>query len=224
MRVVLTSLFCLMSMHVAVAQTTAPSAASVPPPIAAPAPAETPPALPLVEKSNEIAGAKLIEALRNGGYVLYMRHAAQIPPKSMECESVNLTPVGIEQARKVGAALRDLKIPIGRLLTSEPCRNIDTAKFLELGKYEITQDLNPGGMPQGFNPGPPRMRQLATPPAAGSNTLLVSHLHGSKDKTEWMHLELAEIIVYRPDGKGAATPVARVRVEAWEELKKAAQP
>lgn len=189
----------------------------------APAPVEKPVVLPIVEKAEEIAGAKLVEALRKGGYVLYMRHAEQIPPKSTECEPVNLTPAGQDQARKVGAALRELNIPIAPLLTSEPCRNLDTAKFLGLGKYEINQALNPGGMPQGFNPGPPRTRLLATPPPAGSNALLVSHVHGSRDKSEWMHLELAEIIVYRPDGKGAATPVARVRVEGWEELKRAVQ-
>jgi hypothetical protein len=199
--------------------------APVPAPSAAePAPAEKPPAIPVVEKANEIAGARLVEELRKGGYVLYMRHAAQIPPKSDVCDALNLTPVGEEQARKVGAALRDLKIPISRLLTSEPCRNVDTARLLDLGKYEITKDLNPGGLPPGFNPGPPRMQQLAAVPPAGGNALLISHIHGSKDKSEWMHLELAEIIVYRPDGKGATKPVARVRVEGWEELKKVAQP
>jgi hypothetical protein len=220
MRVIIASMLLSMSVPSVWAQT-APPATPAP---ADPAPVEKPVVLPVVERANEIAGAKLVEALRKGGYVLYMRHAEQIPPKSTECEPVNLTPVGAEQARKVGAALRELKIPIGPLLTSEPCRNLDTAKLLGLGKYEINQGLNPGGMPQGFNPGPPRTRLLATLPPAGSNALLVSHVHGSRDKSEWMHLELAEIIVYRPDGKGASTPVARVRVEGWEELKKVVQP
>ena len=54
-------------------------------------------------------------------------------------------------------------------------------------------------------------------PAVGTNTLLVSHVHGSKDKSEWINLELAEIIVFRPDGK-SALPVARIRDEAWPGL------
>lgn len=181
-------------------------------------PAVAPETLPVVDAARELKGRALVDALRGGGYVLYMRHALQFPPKASGCESKNLTPVGEEQARTVGAAIRELKIPIGVVRSSEPCRNLDTARLLGLGAFEITQDLNPGGMPPGFDSGAARFRQLIEMPPRGTNTLLVSHVHGSKKKEEWMHLEIAEIIVYRPDGKGATTPVARVRLEGWGEL------
>ena len=71
---------------------------------------------------------------------------------------------------------------------------------------------------EGFDVSAARIRQLKEAPPRGTNTLLVSHVHGSLKKEEWMHLEIAEIIVYRPDGKGGTTPVARVRVEGWAEL------
>ena len=179
------------------------------------------PVLPLVDPANELKGAKLVDALRGGGYVLYMRHALQIPPTTEKCDTSNLTPVGEEQARTVGAALRELKIPIGTLRSSQPCRNRDTARLLGLGPYEITDDLNPAGLREGFDVSAARRRQLQEVPPRGTNTLLVSHVHGSVKKEEWMHLEIAEIIVYRPDGKGASastTPVARVRVEGWAGL------
>ena len=102
--------------------------------------------LPLVDSATELKGAKLVDALRSGGYVLYMRHALQIPPTTEKCETSNLTPVGEEQARTVGAALRELKIPIGQVRSSQPCRNRDTARLLGLGPYEITDDLNPAGL------------------------------------------------------------------------------
>ncbi len=179
------------------------------------------PVLPLVDPANELKGAKLVDALRGGGYVLYMRHALQIPPTTEKCDTSNLTPVGEEQARTVGAALRELKIPIGTLRSSQPCRNRDTARLLGFGPYELTDDLNPAGLREGFDVSAARARQLQETPPRGTNTLLVSHVHGSVKKEEWMHLEIAEIIVYRPDGKGASastTPVARVRVEGWAEL------
>lgn len=177
-------------------------------------------ALPLVLPVHELKGAALVEALRKGGFVLYMRHALQIAPKSGPCDGSNLTATGEEQARTVGRALRALRIPIGLVLSSEPCRNLDTARLLGFGEFEITIDLNPGGMPEGFDGGAARTRRLAEMPRAGTNTILVSHLHGSRNKSEWLHLELAEIIVHRPDGKGGAEPVARVRVEGWRELMK----
>ena len=185
------------------------------------APEPPPVILPLVNPADELKGRALVEALRAGGFVLYMRHALQIPPTTEKCDTPSLTPVGEEQARKVGAAIRELKIPIGRLRSSEPCRNRDTARFLGLGEYEISQDLNPVAAREGIDIGVVRQRQLAESPPPGTNTLLVSHVHGSTKKEEWMHLEIAEIIVYRPDGKGAATPVARVRLEGWGELVRA---
>ena len=58
-----------------------------------------------------------------------------------------------------------------------------------------------------------------------SNTILDSHVHGSRKKSEWMHLELAEITVYRPNGATTTAPpgpIARIRVETWQALLRAA--
>lgn len=193
--------------------------AQIPPEAVTPAaPAVALPVLPVVDPAQELKGRALVEALRNGGHVLYMRHALQIPPTTEKCDFPSLTPIGEEQARRVGAAIRELKIPVGQVRSSQSCRNRDTARLLGLGDYEITEDLNPGGVREGFDVGAARFRHLTEVPPRGTNTLLVSHVHGSKNKAEWMHLEIAEIIVYRPDGKGSTMPVARVRVEKWKEL------
>ncbi len=188
----------------------------------APAPGAAPiPLPPLVDPAKELKGRALVDALRGGGYVLYMRHALQIPPTLGPCMGSNLKPEGEEQAKRVGAAIRALKIPVGRLLSSEACRNIDTAKLLGLGKYELAVPLNPMGLPPGYDPTEDRVKLLGEPAPKGSNTLLVSHVHGAKDKKHWMHLDLAEVIVYKPAGGKAGAPVARVKVEEWEGLEKA---
>jgi phosphohistidine phosphatase SixA len=197
-----------------------PAAPSAPPVAAAPAeaPRPPPPAIPLVDPARALSGKALLDALRAGGLNLYMRHAQQIPPVSAVCEGSNLTPLGDAQAQRVGKAMRELKIPVGKLYTSEPCRNIDTAKQLGLGPYEIREEINPGGTKPGVDYGALRTKMLMQVPAMGTNTLLVSHMHGSPNRSEWMHLELGEIIVYRPNGKNLSSPIARIRVEGWDEL------
>ena len=196
-------------------------------------PATTPPSavspvavvLPLVDAANELNERALVDALRGGGYVLYMRHALQIAPLEGPCVGSNLTPVGEEQVRIVAAAIRTLKIPIGRVLSSEPCRNRDTATRLGLGEIEITEDLNPVPSQASIELGVAREKRLREIPARGTNTILVSHLHGSRKKSEWMHLELAEMIVYQPNGATTTAhiaPVARIRVETWPALLRAA--
>ena len=182
------------------------------------APTVAPVTLPLVSAAQQLKGRALVDALRGGGYVLYMRHALQKPPRTTGCELINLTPVGEEQARRVGAAIRDLKIPIGVIRSSEPCRNLDTARLLGLGAFQVTEALNPAGSCDGFDEHAARYKQLIEVPPSGTNMLLVAHVHGSPNKSDWMQLEIAEIIVYRPDGKGTTTPIARVRIEEWADL------
>lgn len=179
-----------------------------------------PPALPIIDPAKELKGSLLIEALRKGGFVLYMRHA-ETGIVTEKCEQSNLSAIGEETARKVGMAMRELNIPVGAVRSSQACRTADTARLLGLGAVEITEDLNPVAPRPGFDIGAARSRRLTEMPTAGTNTVLVSHLHGSIKKEEWLHLEMAEIIVFRPDGNGHAEPVARLRVGGWPALTKA---
>ena len=101
-----------------------------------------------------------------------------------------------------------------------PCRANVTACTLDVGKVEITEDLNPVAPREGFDIGAARTKRLNEMPTAGTNTVLVSHLHGSRKKEEWVHLQLGEIIVFRPDANANAEPVARIPVAGWAALKK----
>ena len=201
------------------AQTTTPLPAA-PPPAALPfTPAvASQPSPPVVDPAKELKGAALIGALRKGGLVMYMRHA-ETGTVSENCDKSNLSAIGEENARTVGAALRELKIPVGVVRSSQPCRCADTARLLGLGRVEITEDLNPVAPREGFDIGAARSKRLNEAPASGTNTVLVSHLHGSRKKEEWLHLEMGEIIVFRPEGNSPAVPIARVRVAEWVALK-----
>jgi phosphohistidine phosphatase SixA len=75
------------------------------------------------------------EKLRRGGLVLFMRHAATEPglgdPKGFrigDCATQrNLSAQGREDARRVGARLREERVAIERVYTSPWCRCRDTA-------------------------------------------------------------------------------------------------
>ena len=180
-------------------------------PLASPSP-DAPASTPVIDPARELNGSKLLAALRAGGFVLYMRHAQQ-GAYTVECIKSNLSAAGEEQARTVGTAIRDLKIPVGVVRASKFCRAIDTARVLDLGAVDITEDLNPAGLDTKDSP---RLKRLSEVPAKGMNIVLVSHGH------QTAMIEWAEIIVYRPDGMGAVEPVARIPLARWDELKKVA--
>lgn len=202
--------------------------AFAPPLTAAPAPAP-----PLINPAKELKGAILLQALRKGGYNLYMRHAQanvgqdanlqQVPTWWENCSiQRNVSDPGREQARKVGAALRDLAIPVSQVIAAQFCRTRDTAHLMGLGPIEVSADLNHQiGQRPGIDFNGARFRLLAVRPANGTNTLLVSHTHASPRLEERIMggIQEAEIVVYHPDGNGGAEPVARVPVTEWDNLR-----
>ena len=203
---------------------------------AVPPPALVPPApAPLIDPSKELKGLAVLAAIRKGGYNLYMRHGAALDghdaatlaqmPKWWETCTLqrNLSATGREQARKVGAALRQLNVPIESVKAGQFCRTRDTAHAMKLGSgaVEITEDLNHQmGQRVGFDVGAARFAQLAVAPPAGTNVLMISHTHGSSRAAERVMVQIqeAEIVMYLPDGHGGAEPVARIAAADWDAL------
>src|SRR5262249_25152053 len=110
-------------------------------------PQDTRSALP----AHEPGAAELLSALRHGGYVLYFRHAAtdfsQNDEKMKRFEDCadqrNLVDRGRNDARAAGAAIRELKIPVERVLASPFCRTVETAQLL-FGRAEKMQEVRGG--------------------------------------------------------------------------------
>jgi broad specificity phosphatase PhoE len=196
-----------------------------------------PPAVPMIDPAKEIKGADLVSALRKGGFNLYMRHAQanvgqdgnllQTPMWWENCAiQRNISDTGREQARKVGAAIKALNIPVDAVVSSQFCRNRDTAHLMGLGPIEVSEDINHQiGQRAGFDVNVSRFKRLATAPNKGQNTLLVSHTHGSPRPEERVMggIQEAEIVVYVADGKGGAEPIARILPAEWDNLMKLAQ-
>jgi len=90
-------------------------------------------------------------ALRQGGKVVLMRHThvdmregiGHLAPGNC-AEEVNLSPRGIEQAKRIGEAFRAHEVAVGEVLTSPYCRCIDTGT-LAFGRATPVQYLRPPG-------------------------------------------------------------------------------
>ena len=171
-------------------------------------------------------GRALVEALRGGGYVLYMRHTATdfgendaLMTTFDDCSKQrNLTDAGRADARAVGAALRTLQIPVGEVLASPYCRTLETGRLV-FG-YATPDNGMRGGPAQPDSP--ERYAQLraalATPFKARTNKAIASHGNPFYGVAGPPYLTEGEIAVVRPEGAGKFTIVARVPVRGFPEL------
>src|SRR2546426_209074 len=141
--------------------------------------------------SSARADEALWTLLRDGGHVILLRHAATDrtfgdPPgfRLDDCSTQrNLVDEGREQAKRLGDALRARAVPIGRVLSSQWCRCLETAR-LAFGRAEPWPPLN--AAPRNAERVAARVRELrallATPPAGG-NLVLVTHGFNIRDAT-----------------------------------------
>jgi phosphohistidine phosphatase SixA len=188
-----------------------------------------------VAGAQSLAGAPLVAALRDGGYVLVMRHASspRAPPGPDVAEPDNrglerqLDEPGRSGARAMGEAFRGLGIPIGAIRSSPTFRAHQTVRLAGLGSAIDVPELSDGGQGMQAPAEPSRIewlhRAVAVPPAARTNTLLVTHgpnIEGAFAE-QAAKIQDGEIMVFRPDGKGSAMLVARVRIEEWPALARA---
>jgi phosphohistidine phosphatase SixA len=208
------------------------SATAVFPPQVTQAPPPAVPPQPLIDAAKELKGAPLLAALKRGGYNLYMRHALATMGQDGDLINTpmwwtncaiqrNMIDLGKEQARKVGASIRTLKLPIGEIKTSQFCRVRETAELMNIGASEMTEDLNHAiAQRPGMDINATRYALLVKAPPRGKNNVFVSHTHGSPKSEERIMggIQEAEIVVYLPDGKGNAEPIARIPVAEWDNL------
>jgi len=179
----------------------------------------------------------LVEALRAGGNVIYMRHVTADVGRDVQgpgewwkkCGEGHrmLSDKGRADAVRVGEAIRRLQIPISKIYCSEYCRAVETARLLSLGEPKTDARLNGWPAWKAVDParGLQRLSQgtrdlLAARPAQG-NVLLVSHKQDFPDPTDPVLADLkdGECAVFTPDGRGGFALRGRITLEDWTGLK-----
>ncbi len=180
-----------------------------------------------------LTGEVLVEALRKGGYNIYFRHAetdwSQTDRVDKAGDWTSCDPARIRQlsnegranARAVGEAMRKLAIPVGKVLASPYCRTVETATLMDLGPVETTTDVMNMRVASYFG-GQPAIqitarKRLATPPAEGTNTVIVAHGNVARVATPVYPGE-AEGAVLQPDGAGGFSFVGRLTSSQWAQL------
>lgn len=164
---------------------------------------------------------KLASALRNGGYVIYFRHAAtdfSKPDGAMkgydDCANQRmLSSDGRRAAREIGERIRALKLPMGEVMASPYCRTMETAT-LAFGKADPKPEIreSQGGDYAGLK------RLFASPVAQGSNRWIVGHGTPYRAVAGPPHLAEGEAAVMLPQISGW-TVVARVTQEQWGQMR-----
>jgi phosphohistidine phosphatase SixA len=172
---------------------------------------------------DEPAQDPLVRTLQEGGNVLVFRHAITEQTTDRQeflrsCElQRNLSAEGREQARAIGEAMRELRIPIGDVRASPMCRARDTAR-LAFGRATVDRDLvSPGVIGTEVDD---RRRAIALrvmvndPPPAGENTVLVTHTGNLGAALGEEAVDEGEALVYGARGE----LIGSVTAERWEEL------
>jgi phosphohistidine phosphatase SixA len=182
---------------------------------------------------KELAPGQLLSALRNGGYVLYIRHAQTdrsrddaLQPDLKDCSTQRLlSQEGERQADELGIALGELGVPVGEVFCSPFCRAVETARRV-LPRHKATEIAELGRLARmTVNKVPAcnaRLRELLSrQPPVGENTVIVGHYEnltaiGGPD------LDEAGWAVFRPE-KDTYRLVARLNPKQWRELVRTAR-
>src|SRR5687767_10900134 len=161
----------------------------------------------------------LLGRLRDGGYVLYLRHTStdfsqnDSRMKSFEdCASQrNLTDRGRDEARAIGEHVKRLKIPIGEVLASPFCRTMETAR-LAFGKATATNEVRGG--PVEASRYEPLKKLLSSPVPRGTNRVIWSHGNPFYALAGPPYLAEGEMAVVKPEGEGFSV-IAKIRLTDW---------
>jgi phosphohistidine phosphatase SixA len=181
--------------------------------------------------AQELSGEALVKALRQGGYVIVMRHASsprEVPDKQT-ANPDNVKPerqldeIGRTTAVAMGKALRDLGIPIGDVFTSPTYRALETVRLAGFPAPKPTSELGDNGqsMAGGTEAQAVWLQKRVTLFPAGTNTLAVTHLPNLTRAFPQLAVGMAdgEALIFGPDGRGGAKLVARIKIEDWAKMK-----
>jgi phosphohistidine phosphatase SixA len=177
-----------------------------------------------------LSNETLVKTLQRGGYIIVMRHASsprEVPDKQT-ANPDNVKPErqldaeGRASATAMGKALRELKIPIGDVLSSPTYRALETVRYAQFGNPQPYEELGDNGrsMQGGTAAQAAWLQKKVSQFPMGTNTIIVTHLPNLTGAFPQLASGLAdgEALIFGSDGKGGVTLVARVRIEEWPRM------
>ena len=188
---------------------------------------------------NKVDDKDLVSALREGGHVIYIRHAKttkdwgdQVSPELnlSDCSTQRrLSDEGKAEAKQIGEGIKAAGIPVGDVISSDYCRAYNTAD-LAFGTYTKNSKLNflpcVECTPEDYKEYAARVSPLmSAKPEAGKNTFLVGHDDPFQGvtmpvvPTQGIYpAPMGVAYVARPLGDGNFELVAKILPDQWQTL------
>lgn len=177
--------------------------------------------------SAEATTAQILEGLRNGGHVIYLRHTqtdqstkdGDLSDMSNCANQRLLSAEGRETATQLGEAFKALKIPVETVITSQFCRAKETAKLMGYTTTsEIAELNNDTGEPAVSKEESERrtaalVKLISTAPSADKNTLIVGHVPNIRNAVslDYAKMKEGEIAVFVAEkGELGYKPIGRI--------------
>jgi phosphohistidine phosphatase SixA len=171
--------------------------------------------------AQTLDGSALVESLRDGGYVIAMRHASSPrsapDPATTHPDNVNgerqLDEAGRQSAADMGQALRQLDIPVGEVLSSPTFRAVQTTRLLDLGEAETYTQLDSRERDSVW-----LISKVATA-LQDTNTIVVTHAPNLADAfgDEAAGMSDGEALILGSGSDGAEV-VGRIGIGEWPNL------
>lgn len=180
------------------------------------------------ENAVNLAPEELITKLQQGGYIIYLRHAATDHAQRdidlsdlSQCElQRNLSEQGITESKMLGQALQKLNIKVDQVYSSPYCRCVDTAR-IAFGRYQIVNQMR---ATFATNQNETRQlveflsKQLSQIPKTGFNTVLVGHTANLRELTRVWPKPEGVAHVFKPLENGGYQHMGRIIPSLWREL------
>jgi phosphohistidine phosphatase SixA len=181
-----------------------------------------------VSSAQELAGEQLIDALREGGYVIVMRHASS--PRALPDEATanpdninrerQLDETGRTQAAAMGEAVRSRGIRITEVLSSPTYRAIETARRMGYSEIRPVDELSNEGMRASGEEYTAWLRANVAVRPDADNRLLITHGPNVSAAFPEYAADMGEgeALVFRPGAAGDPAMVARLAITDWPNL------
>ena len=177
----------------------------------------------------------LVPMLKQGGYVLVIRHVATDDSQKDAFPFVlddmkkqrQLSEQGRQTAREMGATIKALGISFGQVYTSQLNRAVETGSLLSGSQTIAVRELTDSGAgstsamakPTGANAkiGSAVRDLVNAAPKFGFNNLLVTHKTNIADAfgKEFGNVTEGEALVFKPNTSGPPTLIDRVQASEW---------
>jgi phosphohistidine phosphatase SixA len=173
----------------------------------------------------------LLKQLRQGGFVLYMRHgitdnsqADRFPGVDLnDCKTQRLlSDEGRQLMKRVGQSLRQANIPVGSVLVSPMCRTKESAQLALGNKFEVVEALmySANMTTEEKKPRIEALKKLlVVPPAKATNTVLVAHAPNLADLIGFFVKPEGTVVVFRQGGANGYEYEASIHPDDWAKLK-----